>query len=99
MSTNTPPDTPRLLDRVSERLRLLHRSRRTEQAYCDWIRRFVLFHGTRHPSETGREEVVAFLTSLAVEGNVSASTQNQRCLLRRTGRAADQWPDSQEGRT
>jgi integron integrase len=77
MSTNAPPDTPRLLDRVSERLRLLHRSRRTEQAYCDWIRRFVLFHGTRHPSETGREEVVAFLTSLAVEGNVSASTQNQ----------------------
>ena len=68
---------PRLLDRVRERLRLLHRSRRTEQAYVDWIRRFILFHGTRHPGELGRREVVAFLTSLAVERGVAASTQNQ----------------------
>jgi integron integrase len=72
-----PADAPRLLDRVRGRLRLLHRSRRTEQAYCDWIRRFVLFHGKRHPDGMGGEEVTAFLTSLAVEAGVSASTQNQ----------------------
>ena len=66
-----------LLDRVRERIRVKHYSIRTEQAYCDWIRRFVLFHGKRHPSSLGAPEVEAFLTSLAVDGRVAPSTQNQ----------------------
>ena len=66
-----------LLDRVRDRIRLKHYSIRTEQAYCDWIRRFVVFHGKRHPSGLGAAEVEAFLTSLAVQGRVAASTQNQ----------------------
>lgn len=68
---------PRLLDRVRERIRYKHYSLRTEESYVQWIRRFVLFHGKRHPSEMGAPEVESFLTSLAVEGNVAASTQNQ----------------------
>jgi integron integrase len=55
----------------------MHYSIRTEQAYCDWIKRFVIFHGKRHPSELCAAEVESFLTSLAVEGRVAASTQNQ----------------------
>jgi integron integrase len=66
-----------LLQRVRERIRVRHYSIRTEQAYCDWIKRYVIFHGKRHPSELGAAEVEAFLTSLAVEGRVAASTQNQ----------------------
>ncbi|MEO8487404.1 MAG: integron integrase [Betaproteobacteria bacterium] len=66
-----------LLDRVRERIRLKHYSIRTEQAYCDWIRRFVVFHGKRHPSALGAAEVEAFLTALAVRDRVAASTQNQ----------------------
>jgi integron integrase len=72
-----PGGAPRLLDRVRERLRLLHRSPRTERAYVDWIRRFILFHGKRHPAQLGGAEITEFLTHLAVEANVSASTQNQ----------------------
>lgn len=68
---------PRLLDQVREAIRLRHYSIRTEQAYTDWIRRFILFHGKRHPREMGAAEVERFLTHLAVEGRVAASTQNQ----------------------
>jgi len=68
---------PRLLDRVRERLRVKHYSIRTEEQYISWIRRYVLFRGKRHPREMGEREVEAFLTHLAVAGNVSASTQNQ----------------------
>jgi integron integrase len=68
---------PRLLDRVRLRLRLKHDSYRTEQQYVLWIRRFVLFHDKRHPSEMGEAEVEAFLNDLAVRQNVSAATQNQ----------------------
>jgi len=67
----------RLLDRVREAVRVRHYSVRTEQAYVGWIRRFILFHGKRHPQEMGASEVAAFLTSLAVERHVSAATQNQ----------------------
>ena len=67
----------RLLDRVRDRIRLKHYSIRTEQAYVDWIRRFIRFHGKRHPSELGAPEVEVFLTDLAVARNVSAATQNQ----------------------
>jgi integron integrase len=68
---------PRLLDRVRESRRTKHYSIRTEQAYVDWIRRFILFHGKRHPQEMGKVEIEGFLTHLAVNRNVAASTQNQ----------------------
>ncbi|HWO99322.1 MAG TPA: integron integrase [Methylococcus sp.] len=71
------PRPPKLLDRLREAIRLRHYSIRTEQVYVDWVRRFILFHGKRHPQEMGAAEVTAFLTHLAVERNVSASTQNQ----------------------
>jgi integrase len=69
--------SPRLLDRVRWHLRVKHYSIRTEQAYIDWIRRFILFHRKRHPSEMGEREISEFLSHLAVEKNVAASTQNQ----------------------
>jgi len=72
-----PSSTPKLLDRVRQVMRLKHYSYRTEQAYVDWIRRFILFHGKRHPQEMGAQEIEAFLTHLAVHENVAASTQNQ----------------------
>ena len=72
-----PPQPPRLLDRVREQIRMRHYSIRTEQVYVDWVRRFILFHGKRHPSDMGAGEVAAFLSHLAVERGVSASTQNQ----------------------
>jgi integron integrase len=71
------PSSPRLLDQVRGKIRLKHYSLRTEQAYLDWIKRFIRHHGKRHPREMGAAEVEAFLTHLAVEGRVAASTQNQ----------------------
>jgi integron integrase len=71
------PRQPRLLDRVRDALRARHGSRRTEKAYVAWIRRFILFHGKRHPAEMGAAEITQFLSFLAVQGNVAASTQNQ----------------------
>lgn len=69
--------TPKLLERVRWHLRVKRYSIRTEQAYVDWIRRYILFHGKRHPADMGEEEIAAFLSYLAVEGRVAASTQNQ----------------------
>lgn len=66
-----------LLDRVREAIRARHLSLRTEQAYLAWIRRFVRFHGGRHPREMGAPEIEAFLTHLATKRAVAASTQNQ----------------------
>jgi len=71
------PRPPKLLDRVREANRLRHGSRSTEKSYVGWIRRYILFHGKRHPAEMGAPEVTRFLSSLAVEGRVAASTQNQ----------------------
>ena len=68
---------PSLLDQVRDRIRLKHYSIRTEDTYVDWARRFILFHGKRHPRDLGAGEVESFLTHLAVNGRVSASTQNQ----------------------
>ncbi|CAN5557987.1 integron integrase [soil metagenome] len=65
------------LEAVRGLIRVKHLSYRTEEAYINWIRRFILFHNKRHPEEMGADEVRAFLTHLAVEGNVAASTQNQ----------------------
>jgi hypothetical protein len=65
------------MDRMREALRTRHYSRRTEQAYCMWARRYVRFYKMRHPAEMGGPEINRFLTYLAVRMNVSASTQNQ----------------------
>ena len=70
-----PP--PRFLDRLRESLRVRHYSLRTEDAYLDWVRRFILFHGKRHPKDMGAPEVQAFLSHLAVDRRVAPSTQNQ----------------------
>lgn len=76
MATGNAPH-PELLDQVRDRLRVKHCNLRTEDKYLQWIRRFILFHDKRHPREMGAAEVMAFLTHLAVQGKVVASTQNQ----------------------
>ncbi|MGQ9860882.1 MAG: integron integrase [Thiobacillaceae bacterium] len=68
---------PKLLDQVRARIRVKHYSIRTEDQYVFWIRRFILFHGKRHPCALGAAEVEAFLSDLAVNGRVAAATQNQ----------------------
>ena len=68
---------PRLLDRVRDAIRARHYSRRTEKAYVGWIKRYIFFHAKRHPVDMGAPEVARFLTSLAIDGRVAASTQNQ----------------------
>lgn len=77
MDPQVEASRPRLLDRLREALRVRHYSLRTEGAYVDWARRYILFHGKRHPEAMGALEVQSFLTHLAVERKVSASTQNQ----------------------
>ena len=77
---NPPVDgtrAPRLLDQVRDAIRTKHYSFRTEKAYVGWIRRFIVFNGTRHPAELGSAEVARYLQHLAVRGRVAASTQNQ----------------------
>ena len=68
---------PKLLDRLCEALRSRHYSRRTEQTYCHWVKRFIFFYNKRHPAEMAEPEINAYLTHLAVKEKVSASTQNQ----------------------
>jgi len=75
--SQVPPGKPKLLDQVRDAVRFRHYSIRTEQAYTDWIKRFILFHGKRHPRDMGEAEVTDFLTHLARRSNVAASTQNQ----------------------
>ncbi|MCM2309660.1 MAG: integron integrase [Sulfuritalea sp.] len=72
-----PGSAPRLLEQVRGRIRFKHYSIRTEQAYLDWIKRFIRHFGKRHPRDMGAAEVQEFLTHLAVAGRVAASTQNQ----------------------
>ena len=72
-----PRAGPRLLDRVRQAIRVRHYSRKTEKAYVGWIKRFVIFHGRRHPAEMGAPEVTRYLSYLATQRRVSASTQNQ----------------------
>ena len=67
----------KLLDHVRDVMRLKHYSLRTERTYCDWIARFIRFHELRHPRDMGEAELSAFLTHLARDGKVAASTQNQ----------------------
>ena len=77
VATSDSPQPPKLLEQVVARLRVKHYSLRTEQIYVDWIKRFVWFHGKRHPRDMGTAEIEAFLSNLAVARGVSASTQNQ----------------------
>ena len=70
-------DKPKLLDQVRDVIRRKHYSIRTEQAYIDWIKRFIIYHGKRHPGEMAEGEVAEFLTHLARHLDVAASTQNQ----------------------
>ena len=67
----------KLLDQLCAKIRLKHYSIRTEEAYVQWCKRFILFHHRRHPAEMGTPEVEQYLTHLAVNRNVAASTQNQ----------------------
>ena len=71
------PQPPKLLDQLRGKTRLLHYSKRTEDAYVAWAMKFIVFHGKRHPRELGTAEIAAYLTHLAVERQLAASTQNQ----------------------
>lgn len=73
----SPGKPKKLLDQTRDAMRLKHYSIRTERSYCDWIERFIRFHNLQHPSEMGAKEVTEFLTDLARNGRVAASTQNQ----------------------
>lgn len=97
-SHSVPAPPPRLLDRLRTHLCTHHYTIRTEEAYVDWARRFILFHGRRHPQDMGAPEVEAFLRHLAVDRQVPASTQNQaRAVLLYPYRQVLQvdlpWPD------
>lgn len=74
-SFSKPPK--KLLDRARDRLRIKHYSYHTERSYLAWMKRFILFHDKRHPKYLGVKEIEAFLSHLAVNRNVAASTQNQ----------------------
>lgn len=78
MHDELPDDSPpRLLRQLRDRIRFRHYSLRTERTYAHWVRRFIAHSGMRHPRQMGGKEVTAFLSSLATERNVAASTQNQ----------------------
>ena len=78
IQTTTPADQkPKLLDQVRQAIRTRHYSDKTEKAYVHWIKRFIFFHNKRHPAEMAEPEIRRFLSSLATDGHVSASTQNQ----------------------
>ena len=77
---STPSENPapgqgkKLLDQVRDSLRLKHYSARTEQTYLEWIKRYILFHGKRHPKDMGGSEIEAFIAHLAVERHVATAT-------------------------
>ncbi len=68
---------PKLLDQMRNVIRTKHYSMSTEQAYLQWVRRYILFHGKRHPRDMGAEHLESYLTHLSVQRRVSAGTQNQ----------------------
>jgi len=77
MAAMDPPQPPRLLDQLRDRIRFRHYSVRTERTYAHWVSRFIRFHGMRHPREMGASEVTSFLSALATQRNVAPATQNQ----------------------
>ena len=76
------PQTRKLLDQLRDAIRVRHYSIRTEESYLHWSRRYILFHYKWHPGEMGKPDIGTFLTHLAIEGLVAASTQNQPVLSR-----------------
>ena len=87
---------PKLLEQVRDLIRTRHYSYRTEEAYLNWVRQYMLFHGKRHPAEMGAAEVTAFLTHLAVKRQLAASTQNQALaallFLYKNVLTSNRWP-------
>ena len=78
LTASTPSSAkPKLLDQVRQAIRMRHYSYTTEKAYVGWIKRFIFFHNKRHPAEMAEAEISRFLSSLASDSHVSASTQNQ----------------------
>jgi hypothetical protein len=77
LSEPAEANKPKFLDQIRQLMRLRHYSRRTEEAYIGWIRRYILFHGKRHPRDLGESDIVKFLSSLPVEERVAESTQNR----------------------
>ena len=77
MSEPASPKPKKLLDQLRDAIRIKHYSYSTEKTYVHWAKRYILFHNKRHPAEMGAPEIEAFLSHLAQEANVSASTQNQ----------------------
>lgn len=73
----TKESKTRLLEQARHKIRVKHHSIRTEQAYVDWIRRFILYHGKRHPEQMGAHKIEIFLSHLAIDRNVAVPTQNQ----------------------
>jgi len=76
-NSSASPQKPKLLDQVRQAIRTRHYSYRTEKAYIHWIKRYIFFHNKRHPVDMGEAEIAQFLSSLASDWHVSASTQNQ----------------------
>ena len=83
-SANTTIPPKKFLERLRDELRVRHYARRTEKSYVDWARRFILFHGKRHPQDMGAVEVRAFLESLVLERHVAIATQKQARRFRLT---------------
>ena len=77
ISTRPLLHSSRLMDQLRERIRYCHYSLKTEKAYVFWARRYIRFHGLRHPRQLGAEEIKSFLTDLAVNGRVAPSTHKQ----------------------
>ncbi len=77
INSPTTSQKPKLLDQVRQAIRARHYSPRTEDTYVHWIKRFIFFHNKRHPAEMAEKEIAQFLSSLASDSHVSASTQNQ----------------------
>ena len=77
MNDQSTPKSRKLLDQIRDAIRLKHYSYSTEKTYVHWARRYILYHNKRHPAEMGVAEIEAFLTHLAKDEHVSASTQNQ----------------------
>jgi site-specific recombinase XerD len=91
----TPADSPtspkpKLFDQLREALRSRHYSRRTEQTYCQWVKRYIFFHNVRRPAEMAEPEMNQFLTHLAVKEHVSASTQNQALSAGKNSKTSEQ---------
>lgn len=90
--TVADPNKPKLLDQLREAIRVRHYSLRTEEAYVQWVKRYIYYHGKRHPADLAERHVNRFLSHLAVESRVAASTQNQALWLAVLAQVASSGP-------